>query len=222
MTAQLTRVSVLTSCTGRKVSQRSAVRAEELYCGQQHVRLMRGVRRLREADVDVDVHIVSAGHGVVPGEMPLAPYDKTFSGMRAHERRDMAEELGIPAAVEAALGAGTDLGVVTLGEEYLDACQITERLTPGAPTLLLCSASASIRLGTTPNVRVIALRAQHTRAFKCGYVGLKGEVGGRLLAALAEGRLTVEDVMAGDILASLSELAPTSHSKSSSAAIALF
>ena len=43
------RVNVITSCTGRKVtlSRGEKVAAERLYCGQQHLRLMRGVDRLR-------------------------------------------------------------------------------------------------------------------------------------------------------------------------------
>src|SRR4051812_46952498 len=101
MTMPLRRVTVLTSCTGRKASAPAKLPAEELYRGQQHIRLMHGVRRLRDAGIAVDVHIVSAGHGVVHGESPLGPYDRTFSGAAARDRREMAEQLGIPEAVQA-------------------------------------------------------------------------------------------------------------------------
>lgn len=223
MTAHVRRVTVLTSCTGRKASSPARLPAEELYRGQQHIRLMQGVRRLRDAGVAVDVQIVSAGHGVVHGDVPLAPYDRTFSGAPARDRRGMAERLGIPEAVRAAMATPADLGIMALGEEYLDVCRIDENFRPAPPTMLLCSASASLRLGAIADVDVVALRTQHTRDFRCGYVGLKGEVVGRLLTALAAGDLTVDDVLAGEFLAALSEFPPTSDGAATAAnAIPLF
>jgi hypothetical protein len=50
--------------------------AEDLYSGLQHVRLMRGVRAFREAHAPngsgamLDLWILSAGYGLVPGDLP--------------------------------------------------------------------------------------------------------------------------------------------------------
>jgi hypothetical protein len=202
------RVTVLTSCTGLKHQGDIAVAAESLYTGQQHVRLMRGVRALREAGTTVDVWIVSAGHGVVHGSEPLAPYNRTFQGRPTTERRDMASDLNIPADVRTVLGQATELAIVTLSEEYLDACGLASDITVGGPLLLLCSTSASLRVPGIFNGVVIPLRTAHTRDFHCGYVGLKGEVAGRLLWALAEERLTVADAMHASVLQTLAVSGP--------------
>src|SRR3954454_22752985 len=144
MTNSPARVTVVTSCTGMKHDATTAVPAESLYTGQQHVRLMRGVRALREAGTLVDVWIVSAGHGVVHGSEPLTPYDRTFQGRATTERRDMAAALNIPQDVRTVLGQTTELAVVALSEEYLDACGLTSDVALGGPLVLLCSASASL------------------------------------------------------------------------------
>src|SRR3712207_4583036 len=116
------RVTILTSCTGLKRQDASPVAAEDVYTGQQHVRLMRGVRALRDVGTNVDVRIVSAGHGVVQGTELLRPYERTFQGRSTAERRAMATALDIPADVRRVLREETDLAIVLLSEQYLDAC----------------------------------------------------------------------------------------------------
>src|SRR5687768_14802066 len=120
------RVNVITSCTGRKLALApgDTAPAERLYCGQHHVRLMRGVEYLRGAGATVDVWIVSAGHGLVHGAEPLATYEKTFQGRRRLERHAMASQLGIPQAIGAVLASRADLTIVLLGDDYLQACQL--------------------------------------------------------------------------------------------------
>jgi hypothetical protein len=202
------RVTVITSCTGLKRPDDVAVPAEFLYTGQQHVRLMRGVQALREVGTRVDVWIVSAGHGVVHGSTFLAPYERTFQGRPTAERRDMAAELNIPRDVRRVLGRSAELAVMALSEEYLDACALTSDVTVGAPLLVVCSASAALRVPAIPCTEVIALRTPHTRAFHCGYVGLKGEVVGRLLWGLAEDRLTVAEALDTNVLRKLATGGP--------------
>src|SRR5436190_1001475 len=103
------KIIILTSCTGDKANspenqlvendfrlvgtpafiEREAelneyvMRAEEMYTGQQHVRLMRGVNLLRDLDnYEIDLHIVSAGYGLIPGDKAIAPYECTFQTMK--------------------------------------------------------------------------------------------------------------------------------------------
>src|SRR4051812_1872066 len=99
MTRTPDRVTVVTSCTGVKAAAPGAVPAEDLYRGQQHLRLMRGVRRLRDAGTQVDLWVVSAGYGLVRGSDPVERYDRTFTGLRASKRQEAAQRLGIPAAI---------------------------------------------------------------------------------------------------------------------------
>lgn len=52
-----------------------AIPAEDLYAGLQHIRLMGGIRAVRahpERGWSVDLHILSAGYGLVPANRPLA------------------------------------------------------------------------------------------------------------------------------------------------------
>ena len=202
------RVTVVTSCTNLKREVRDTLPAEGLYAGQQHLRLMRGVRALRGAGTSVDVWIISAGHGVVHGSEPLAPYDRTFQGRPTAERRAMANDLDIPNAVRRVLGEPTQLAVVALSEDYLDVCGLSDDLRPGGPLLFVCSASAALRVPAISNATVLALRTGHTRSFHCGYVGLKGEVVGRLLWALAEDRIPSADALDARLLSVLAAQGP--------------
>lgn len=188
------RITVLTSCTGLKapVPPGKAVPAEDLYRGQQHIRLMRGVRTLRAAGGLVDVWIVSAGHGLVHGCHPLAPYDRTFQGRSVSERRALADDLGVSDAVRDLLRKEVDLTLVLLGENYLDACRLGAISYYGSPTLVLAGGSAALSLPSVPARNVVALKLQHTRHFSCGLVGLKGEVAARLLICLADDPRFVE------------------------------
>src|SRR4051794_1070577 len=143
-----------------KVPTTAPVPAEDLYLGQHHVRLMRGVRCLRAAGTEVDVWIVSAQHGVVHGREPLLTYEQTFQGRPAAERRDMATRLGIPKSTRAVLRRPAALALVLLGEDYLDACQLTDDVSAGAQTLLFCAASVAVAMPSMPDVKTVALRTE--------------------------------------------------------------
>ncbi len=92
MTDPVKTVTVLTACTALKSAAEEAA-AEALYRGQHHLRLMRGVGQAREAGIDVQLWIVSAGYGVVAGHKRLRPYERTFQGMSATDRRSSARAL---------------------------------------------------------------------------------------------------------------------------------
>lgn len=199
------RVNVITSCTGRKIVLAPGVTtpAERLYCGQHHLRLMRGVERLRGAGATVDLWVVSAGHGLVHGSTPLSPYEQTFQGQRASERNAMSIQLGIPAAIRSVLASTADLTIVLLGEDYLQACGLDDDVQLGTPTLVFAATSATLTLRRIAGLRVVALSVEHTRQFAAGLVALKGEIGGRLLAALADGVVSIDDLLREDPLEAL-------------------
>ena len=229
------RVLVLTSCTGVKADAggdplacehfargaayvegrhrrdlaQHLLPAEDLYQGQQHLRLMRGIRAAREADtLDLDLRIVSAGYGLITGDQPLAPYECTFQGMPRNARREWANQLGIPARVKRALAGTTALTIVLLGDEYLDACGLDDKLAVGGPTLVFRGSQSALRLPAIPGLVPVRLERAHTRAFRCGLVGLKGEVGGRLVAHLAEEPSRVADVNPESALDALAARGP--------------
>lgn len=204
-------IRVLTSCTGAKASTREPLPAEELYCGQHHVRLMRGVAQARGEGLGVDLAIVSARHGVVEGWEPLLPYEQTFQGKPASTRRFLARKLEVPTAARRALDQPADLHVVLLGDDYLEACELGDDVRPSAPALVLCAAGTALRMRPIPHVHVIALATDDTRRFHCGLVALKGEVGGRLLAHIANVRPSVEELTAPALLETLTRVRTAHH-----------
>jgi hypothetical protein len=211
------RILILTTCTGEKAVRhdRALTRAdfqkgqdhvaarhealadllrpaEEMYAGQQHVRLMRGVQALRSAPLAngapapvVELFILSAGYGFVSGDRRIAPYECTFTGMGKRELRQWAATLGAPVTFRELLRRPYDLAVVLLSDPYLTACSPDEDVCPTGPVLLLCSGEAAGKLPAVPRVRPVGLSPADARKFHCGLVGLKGEVAGRLLELLA-------------------------------------
>jgi hypothetical protein len=118
-----TSILILTSCTATKASlgARRAL-AEDLYAGQQHRRLMRGITAYRDAGQPagpLELHIVSAGRGVVAGDEPLRSYNASFSGMRRQQLQRRARKLGVPRTVASLLAAPRQLSLLLLGDSYL-------------------------------------------------------------------------------------------------------
>lgn len=207
------RILVVTSCTGDKVvdhedkltledfrkgpehvAQREAelaewIRpAEAMYSGMQHARLMRGVKAFREqlgTSVDLELRIVSAGYGAVMPDHMLAPYEATFIGMKKAELREWANLLGLPMGIRQILQEPYDLGLVLLGEDYVEACALDDRLELGGPTLLFCGKGTARKLPKLDQLRIVLLGTGDAKRFSCGMVGLKGEVAARLLEGIA-------------------------------------
>ncbi len=162
--------------------------AQDLYTGQQHVRLMRGVADLQEklGAESVDLWIVSAGYGVIPGAREIVPYECTFQGMKGKELNAWREHLGIPSAIRDVLAKPYDLGLVLLGDSYLKACDLDEQVQLGGPTLFFCGSVTARKFPAIPNSRTVILKNQEAKRFSCGLVGLKGELAARLLRKVAE------------------------------------
>lgn len=161
--------------------------AEEMYTGQQHVRLMRGVREVREklGAESVDLWILSAGYGVIPGDREIVPYEATFQRMGGKELREWAEHLRAPEDSRRVFGRPYDLGIVLLGDSYLAACGLDDKVQLGGPTLFFCGSLAARRFPAIPQARTVVLTNKEAKRFSCGLVGLKGELAARLLSRLA-------------------------------------
>lgn len=241
------RILVITSCTGEKaVTSDQALTlddfalggkhlkqrekelkdlmrpAEDLYTGQQHVRLMRGVQSIREhgssngTPLKLDLWVLSAGYGLVPGDRKLAPYECTFQGMKSKELREWADKLKVPEQFRELVAAKYDLGLILLGDSYLSVCRVDNTVIFGGPTLLFCGSGVASRLPALPNLRSVILSNPEATTFSCGLVGLKGEVTARLLSQMAEGKVSCEAAFdpKSDILAKLKT--PTTNGKASS------
>ena len=187
---------VVTSCTAQKVvvpadsAARRDSTAESLYAGQQHVRLMRGVRAYRAAHRPVGplrLHILSAYHGLVPAARRVATYDHTFAGQprrrRARARPTARRARPHPGAAQAPLWIGPCCCSATTTWRRAPWMQ-TSRL--GGPTIAFCApnvAQAACRHSTACGSSL--LHNREAQRFSCGLIALKGELGGRLLTRLA-------------------------------------
>ena len=156
--------------------------AESLYSGMQHQRLMRGVSTARSAKgIEIDLHILSAGYGLVPADRKLAPYEATFLTMKRAEARAWAKSLGIASDSRKLLQGRYDLALILLGDDYLDAVALDESIVLGGPTLVFCGLNSAKRLPSVVNLYPVLLTNADTKRFACGQVGIKGEVAARLL-----------------------------------------
>ena len=238
------RILTLTSCTGEKavddprqlvlgdfrlgpkhVAQREhelkdLLRpAGEIYTGEQHVRLMRGVSAYRKAaskKAKLDLHILSAGYGIIPEDRQIAPYECTFATMKTKELTDWAKVLGVPEEFRKLVARPYDFALILLGDNYLTACMLDASVKFGGPTLLFCGTGMAKKLPRLANVRVVTLSNPEAKRFSCGLVGLKGELAKRLLEKLPGEPGLGSRIMdpATDVLALLDVAASASATKS--------
>jgi hypothetical protein len=218
-------VIVLTSCTATKVAENGygPRTAESLYAGQQHVRLMEGVRTYRNAGQPaggLKLRIVSAGHGVVAASARIATYDKTFQGLPREAIRRRARTLHIPDEVERLLSRPYRLAVLLLGDDYLEACGLDETLDLGGPTLVFCGARVGEKLPELAKLHHVPVGNSEAARFGCGTIALKGELGRRLLSRLGTSPTSIRSLLASsaDTLTWL-ETTPRKHTRSRTAAV---
>ncbi len=143
------RILVITSCTGRKkhksanqlkcedfasperLCQRTAElrdfkdSAVEMYTGEQHRYLMAGLKQLRKShgQTVADLHIISAGYGLLSENDVIVPYNVTFQKLKKKEILERSSNLQIHEQVEALI-EGYDLVFYLLGKEYVQALQL--------------------------------------------------------------------------------------------------
>lgn len=205
---------IITSCTGEKsvTSKKQLIKSDfdaggerveqreeelkdflrtagEIYTGEQHVRLMRGVEAVRKAAggkkaAGIEVKVLSAGYGVIPEGRKVAPYEVTFATMKAKELREWADFLKAPRDFRKTVRKEYDLGLILLGDNYLRACDLDVEVSFGGPTILFCGTVMAKKLPEIENVRVIPISNPEATRFSCGLVGLKGELGARLIHGL--------------------------------------
>jgi hypothetical protein len=202
----------LHDCAGFKSREQSlsefALPAEDLYTGQQHARLMSGVQKIRRSlSVDViDLWILSAGYGLIASDQRIVPYECTFQGMKSGDLCEWADHLRIPETAREVLATPADFTLVLLGESYLRALNLDGSVEFKSPTLFFTSDKARRFVQGHGKLRVVTLSNADTKRFSCGLVGLKGELGKRLLASIAkEGDAFISDLFdpANDVLALL-------------------
>lgn len=200
------KILVLTSCTRRKrlpaeltwkdfergpewirqlEARKSLLPAEQMYTGDQHVRLMRGVRAARTTGISVGVWILSAGYGLLEGHRKIASYEASFLKLGNREFQRRVKFLGLAQKIPQLLNRlGFDLKLILLGKQYLETFSLAD-LTSRSPTLIVGSSENLDALPSPVGLNKIILKTEDTKNFHCGLVGLKGEVANRIFRRLA-------------------------------------
>ena len=160
------RILVITSCTGRKkhkspnqlnyedfvsperLHQRTAelknfkASAAEMYTGQQHLYLMEGLQELRKMygkDV-VDLHIISAGYGLLAENDVIVPYNVTFQKLKKKKILERSDKLQIYKHVETSI-ADYKLVIFLLGKEYVQALKLPFKIPDTVTQIFLAAPS---------------------------------------------------------------------------------
>lgn len=208
------KIQIITSCTGEKLYSHPeqliqedfrylhseefdtrrvrlaelSTAAEDLYTGQQHVRLMDGVRLVRErvGDESVNLYILSAGYGLIPGTHTVVPYECTFQGMKKRELSEWSAHLRLSENARRVFATHADLTVVLLGDSYIRALGLDDTVQYVSPTIFLASEKTSAYIHGHGPVRTVKLSNREAKLFSCGLTGLKGELGKRILKRIAE------------------------------------
>jgi hypothetical protein len=188
---------VITSCTKRKAAKpdgalqlrdfqdpnrllhrseqlsRWQMPAVDMYTGQQHVFLRRGLERLRQPGSPIMTHlrIISAGYGLLDEHDLIVPYEVTFNDMSTAERRHWSQHLKIAQHVRSAL-AEAQIVAFLLGARYLDAILPLQPL-PGQRFLFFASEHEERRLAE-PGVTVVPAGSRQVSFFGAGLTSLKG------------------------------------------------
>ena len=169
--------------------------AEYMYEGMQHKRLMQGINYMRRNsnNIEIDLYILSAGYGLIKGNKPIAPYECTFSNMKKSEITAWADHIHIPKDIRNLLCNHYELVILALGDKYLEACKFDKNFIFQNRTIVFCSNSNINRLPNANNIIKIPLGNNEASKYKCGLIGLKGELTSRLLMKINEQGLNVID-----------------------------
>lgn len=194
------RILVVTSCTGEKkyhpenqlirddflVAEKLALRekeleqyktpASEIYTGMQHLRLMEGVKILRDSfgNEIIDLYIVSAGYGLISEYREVVPYEVTFSTMSTSEIGNWSMTLAIHKDLNN-LVPQYDLVFFLLGDKYLKAIDLPFESVGENHKLLFLASGMSRKV--IPNVApyyFVEVGQEDAKSFSYGLVGLKG------------------------------------------------
>ncbi len=191
-------VLVITSCTATKTVARDRQRAETLYAGQQHLRLMKGITAYRGAGEPAGplrFRILSALHGLIDAHELIAWYDHSFVGKRAGVIREEGMRRGVPESIREELEQPFAVGLLLLGDPYIRACDLVDDIALGGPLICFCSPAVNRRLPQLSGMRAVPLANPEAHRFSCGLSSLKGELAARFLT-----RLALEPKSLGDAL----------------------
>jgi hypothetical protein len=152
------------------------VAAKDLYRGRQFRTMSHAVDQLLvdRPEIELSLHVVSAGYGLLASGDPVVPYEATLGSAR----RDWiarGRELELPERVKDLI-TSVDAAIIALGEAYLVACGLPHQWPTDASVLYLCPKATRVASGTA----VVWAGRREARALKAS----ERDVRGRLLSVL--------------------------------------
>jgi len=186
------RLLVITSCTARKhsSSEGGKLPAEDLYAGEQHRRLMDGVRTYRNWSADhsdaprLELYILSAGYGLISGDTRLPSYDVTLNGMTADEVEVVMNKHRVSERLAALLQRPFGLALVLLGDRYLRAARLDRMGKLPGHVVAFCGRRGTSWLPRADELEVVYVSNAVASAWRVGLVGLKGAMASVALSHL--------------------------------------
>ena len=195
------RILVITSCTGRKkhkprnqlkcedfdsserLRQRTAElkdfkdSAAEMYTGQQHQYLMAGLKQLRGSysQTVADLHIISAGYGLLGESEIIVPYNVTFTGLKKPELLACSNSLQLHEGVKTLI-TDYDLVFFLLGREYVQALQLPFEVSRKVSQIFLLGTGYKKLIPDLSNTHFVPAGSDLARELGVMGVALKGFV----------------------------------------------
>lgn len=210
------KILVITSCTSLKKyktvnqlqpedflsTERLAARSAELksygtsatdmYTGQQHLHLKAGLEQLRTCYKEpvIDLHIISAGYGLLNESDIIFPYNATFKGLKSKELLARSNSLQLHERVETLI-TDYDLVLFLLGAEYVRALQLPFEVPDTVTQIFLIGTGSQKLIPDLPNIHFVPAGPSLRRKLQTTYTTLKGLVFERLCAYVCRGGLQV-------------------------------
>ena len=151
--------------------------AAEMYTGQQRQHLMAGLEKIREVygSAVVDLHIISAGYGLLAEDDVIVPYNVTFSGLNKDDLLARSNSLQLHERVETLI-AGYDLVFFLLGKEYVQALQLPFEVPDTVTQIFLLGTGYRKLIPDSPNVHFVPTGSSLASELGIMGVALKGFV----------------------------------------------
>ena len=151
--------------------------AAEMYTGQQHRYLMAGLKEFRKVhgSTVVDLHIISAGYGLLAEGDIIVPYNVTFSGLKKDELLARSNSFQLHKRVETLI-VDYDLIFFLLGAEYVQALQLPFEVPDTVTQIFLLGTGYRKLIPDSSNTHFVPAGSDLARELGVMGVALKGFV----------------------------------------------
>lgn len=172
-------------CARTAELRNSEAPAAEMYTGLQHRYLMEGLEQVREihGQAVADLHIISAGYGLLSEHDVIAPYNMTFQTQPKKEILTRSNKLQLHEQVETLI-ADYELVLFLLGKEYVQSLQLPFQVTERVTQIFLLGNTYKDLIPDSPNIHFVPAGRDLARTLGVMGVALKGFVFKKLCEAV--------------------------------------